>query len=190
MNILTTENLAKYNTKNWSGGVGEWVNRNGVWAMDIRPAPFYQNFTDTSGNKISRVFTDEFMSASQWVFNLWIDGDDVKYNNNNVACGMTIKYTDTTRYDLTVTGGNGVGFQHRYYLTDSSKTVSHVEIYYYTSMPTFYRGDSFICPVGNDIQFKKTGILSADHFFEVIEDENPAKFYKGSVISSKSFYEL
>jgi len=41
MNILTTENLAKYNTKNWFGGVGEWVNRNGIWAMDIRPAPFY-----------------------------------------------------------------------------------------------------------------------------------------------------
>lgn len=189
MNILTTENLTKYNTKNWSGGVGEWVNRNGVWAMDIRPAPFYQNYTDSSGNKISRVFTDEFMSASQWVFNLWIDGDAVISGGNNVACGMTIKYTDTTRYDLTVTGGDK-GFQNKYYLTDSSKIVSHVEIYYYTSMPTYYRSDSFICPVGSDVQFNKNGIINAGHFYEAIEDENPARFYKGSVVSSEWFYEL
>ena len=49
-NIFTTENVAKYNTKGRTAGIGEYVLRNGFWSMDIRPEPFYRNYTDTSGN--------------------------------------------------------------------------------------------------------------------------------------------
>ena len=165
MNILTTENLAKHNTKNAASGVGEWHQRNGVWAMDIRPVPFYRNYVDTDGTTyISYCLRDE-ITPGQWIFNLWIDADDVIYNNANRAAGLCVVYADGSSVNLVVTGGSGVGFQHKYYISDANKTIDRISVYYYASLPTYYRSDSFIVPV-SETSFGKNGVINSGFYIE------------------------
>lgn len=171
MNILTSENIKRHNTKNVTAGVGEYVLRNGVWAMDIRPAPFYQNYTDTDGStKLSYCLREEFYSG-QWVFSLWIDADQVIHNNKNVAAGMSVVYTDGTYVNLVVTGGENIGFQHKNYISDANKTVDRVSSYYHVSQPTYYRYDSFIVPV-EQTSFNKNGIIDSGFYIEGLESIN------------------
>lgn len=164
MNIFTSENVAKYNTRGATAGVGEYVLRNGVWSMDIRPAPFYQNY----GTGDSRLLQDEFIPNTQYFINLWIDGDDTKYNGNYVACGLTVHYTDDSTYNLTVVGADGKGFQHLEYLSDASKSVKKFTVYYYTSTPVYYRADSFVVPLSNTNSINKKGICATSDFTEYL----------------------
>ena len=166
MNILTTENLAKYNTKNRTTGIGEWKQRNGIWAMDIRPEPFYQNYTDTDGTtKLSYILKNEFGSG-QYVFSLWIDSDDV--NNGSGAysqAGFTLYYNDGTSVSLRVTGAENKGFQHEYFISDVSKKCDRLNVYYARNLPTYYRYDSFIVPI-SDVKFNKTGVINSGFYIE------------------------
>lgn len=166
MNILTTENLAKHNTKNRTAGVGEWKLRNGVWAMDIRPEPFYQNYT-VDGTKISYCLKEEFHDG-QYIFNLWIDADDVYSNSAYRASGLVIVYTDGTSYNLVATGGSGIGFQHIYYISTAGKTIARISNYYYSSIATYFRYDSYIIPLNKtSTKFFKTGQAQTN---ELVED--------------------
>ena len=181
-NIFTTENVAKYNTKPRYAGVGEYVLRNGYWAMDIRPEPFYQNY----GTGDSRLLQDEIIPDTQYIIDLWIDGDDTKYNGNYVACGLNLKYTDGTSTNLIVTGADNKGFQHVNLVTDSTKSVKKFEVYYYTSTPVYYRADSYISPLSNKMSVSKQGIITTDIVNERYErSSDPVKFGKGYILSNE-----
>ena len=66
--------------------------------------------TDDDGTtKIGDFLRGEFLPGS-YVFNLWIDGDDVIYNNTNRAAGLSVVYADGTSFNLLITGGENVGF--------------------------------------------------------------------------------
>lgn len=172
MNILTTENLAKYNTKNRIVGIGEWHQRNGVWAMDIRPEPFYQNYTDTDGTtKLSYILKDEFTSG-QYVFSLWIDSDDVNNGSGSYSqAGFTLYYSDETSVSLRVTGAENKGFQHKFFISDASKKCDRLNVYYARNLPTYYRYDSFIVPV-EQTSFNKNGIIDSGFYIEGLESIN------------------
>lgn len=180
-NIFTTENVAKYNTRSYSSGVGEYVLRNGVWAMDIRPAPFYKNYGEES-----YILRNEFAPNTQYIIDLWIDGDDTIYNGNNVACGLTLYYTDGT-YNSTavITGGSGIGFQHRVFVTDASKSVRDFNVYYYTSTPVYYRADSYVVPLTNNTNVTKNGILTSGDFTERAVATYPTKLGNGYVLANE-----
>lgn len=182
-NILTTENIQKHNTKNRTVGVGEWVLRNGVWAMNIKPEPFYQNYTNEEGTKISRLLMDEFVPNTQYYINLWIDGDSVSYNNGTAwsGCGLQIYYTDGTRIVMNVTGGDGVGWQHQQAITDPTKDVDYVCSTYARNLNTFYRGDSFIIPL-TESKLHKTGVLNSGDFIETQEDSISSRIGNGYVM--------
>jgi hypothetical protein len=188
MNIFTTENIAKYNTKPRYAGVGEYVLRNGVWAMDIRPEPFYQNY----GTGDSRLLSEEFQPNTQYIVDLWIDADDCKSSGNYVACGLTLVYTDnTTKADAVVTGADGKGFQHVQYVTDPAKSVQKFTVYYYTSTPVYYRADSFVSPLSNTTSVGKNGIITSGEFNEQITTPSDfsVKFGKG-YIEANEFIEI
>lgn len=153
--------------------------------MDMRPAPFYQNWNDNGTNRTA-VLRDEFIPGIQYVFDVWIDADNVIYNSNNVAAGFTVFYTDgTTDGTFVVTGGSGKGFQHRQLVTNASKSVWFISPYYYVSEPVYYRCDSFICPLANTTTAKKSGIITSSNFTE--EDISPTsiRFGKGYVVANE-----
>ena len=166
-NILTSENIMSHNTKNRTNGVGEWKKRNGVWSMDIRPEPFYQNYTASDGvTKLSYCLNEE-IGSGQYVFNLWIDVDDVISGGKNVNGGLVVKYKDGTSYDLAKEGGENIGFQHIYYISDDTKEIDSISVYYYTSIAVYYRYDSFIVPI-SETSFNKTGIINSGFYIENI----------------------
>lgn len=190
MNIFTTENIAKYNTKNRTAGVGEYVLRNGFYSMDIRPEPFYQNFTDANNNKISYILRNEFLPNTQYIIDLWIDGDDVVYNGNNVACGLTLYYTDGSTNTTTVITGGSRGFQHKKYVTASGKSVRDFNVYYYTSSPVYYRADSYIIPlITNTTKIDKKGIFHTSDIIQRQEYLTPPMSLGKEYILANNFYE-
>ena len=182
-NLFTTENIKKNNTKNDNYGVGEWVIRNGENAMRLCPAPFYQNYTVDS-TKISYLLRDEFVSNTQYIFDLWFDSDDVVYQGNNVPGGLVIYYTDGTKNEITSTGGSK-GFIHKKFITPSTKSINRVEVYYYTNTPVYYRWDSHITPV-MDSNFQKNGLMTCGG---IIENSNSMSIEYGGIIHLEDFIE-
>ena len=181
-NIFRSEIIKKYNTKNRTAGIGEYVLRNGIWCMDIRPEPFYKNID----NNTSGILFDEFILNTSYIIDMWIDVDDVVYNNNNVAAGFTLYYTDNTTESFAYTGGgSNSGFHHKKIITPITKSIKSLEIYYYTSSPVYYRWDSYIVPV-ETLNINKQGqILTA----QTIENQDIASFSKGGSIYLNNFYE-
>ena len=185
MNIFTNENISKYNTKPRYAGVGEYVRRNGVWAMDIRPEPFYKNYGEES-----YILRNEFISNTQYLIDLWIDADDVIYDGVYRACGLRLYYTDGTYDDsAVVTGASGRGFQHIQYVTNKSKSVRDFNVYYSTSISVYYRADSRIIPLSNTSSINKCGVTDSTEFTEYIDGLDNAKIGKGYILA-KQLYEL
>lgn len=180
-NIFRSELIQKYNTKNRAAGIGEWTKRNGVWAMDIRPEPFYKNLDNST---VGGILRDEFTSGVRYIADLWIDVDDVIYNSNNVAAGLYIKYSDGTNEEFVFTGPNK-GWNHKKLITNASKTVNRLEIYYYTSMPVYYRWDSYIIPINNQ-EITNNGQIKTN---SIVEGQDVAAFLKGGSVYSNNFYE-
>lgn len=188
MNIFTTENVQKYNTRHSTTGGGEYKLRNGIWAMDIRPGVFYQNY----GTGDSRLLSEEFQPNTQYYFDIWIDADDCIYNGNYVPGGLTIHYTDGTTYGgFVVTGASGKGFQHIQYVSDKTKSVQKLTVYYYTSTGMYYRADSFITALSNTNNISKQGIVTTNELNEQISisTDFSFKFGKG-YIESNNFIEI
>lgn len=144
-------------------GTGEWGLRNGEWAMNIKPAPFYKNLEDDK----SGFLTNKFLPNTQYVVDYWIDADDVINSDNGsyVSSGIFISYTDETTDTLYTTGGNGVGFQHKRMITDSGKTIHHIGVRYGANLNTYYRWDSYVCPIGQE-QIVKEGLIKSTQFIE------------------------
>jgi len=81
---------------------GEIVEHNNTWALNIAPAPFYKNISDSISGALDGMF-----QTGSYVFDMWIDTDSVVYNGNNVPGGMVIRYTDNSTDNAFVfTGGN------------------------------------------------------------------------------------
>lgn len=159
-NIFTPENMKKYLYSTGSTtNIGEFVDRNGVAAMRLSPAPYYNaNYNPQS----AYLFADEFKPNTQYIFDLWIDADDVIYQDVNRAAGLYAVYSDGTSNAILHTGTHGsggtTGFVHKRYITTPGKTLSGVTVYYWTSVPPYYRWDSSITEYTNT-SVEKTGVL-------------------------------
>ena len=183
MNIWTSENIIKY----WDGtsatAKGEWVKRNGENAISIQPNNFHQN------NASIQIFKEEFLPNTQYVINLYIDTDDVVYNGNNVAGGVSVVYTDGTSVNLAPVGNKASpkGWQQKFLITDASKSVSYMTSYYYTSIPVYYRWDSYIIPYV-EAGINKEGILTFGTLNNI--QSETAAIQKGGTIYAENFYEF
>ena len=151
MNIFTTENVEKYNTRGSAIGGGEYKLRNGYWSMDIRPAIFYNNY----GTGDSRLLQEEFQPNTQYYFDIWIDADDCKYNGNYVSGGLNIHYTDGTSDSASLV-----------VVSTAGKSIQKLTVYYYTSTGMYYRADSFIVPLSDTTKLDKTGVFKSSEFNE------------------------
>ena len=180
-NIFTTENIQLFSKFGPVTGTGEWVMRNGIPCMNIRPAPFYKNLDNET---TSGILKDYFSNNTSYIIDLWIDTDDVIYNNNNVAGGLTVIYTDGSAESFTFVGGNK-GFQHKKIITPNTKTIKLLDIYYSVSIDVFYRWDSYITEFTTQ-NINKQGQINVPN---LIENQDIASFSKGGSIYLNNFYE-
>ena len=183
------ENLLKYeytiigtNTSNTSTR-GKYTKRNGVWAMAFKA-------TDTYWSSAYHhvMLAGRFKENTQYVFDLWLDTDNVISGGNNVVGGFTIYYTDNTSTStLTCTGSqaNPKGWQHKFYISTAGKTVSDIIVYYYTSATFYVRADSFIAPV-YEAKITSNAISYTSQF---IENTDVASIGKAAV-NGNSFIEV
>lgn len=181
-NIFRKELIQPYSKSGAVAGTGIWVQRNDVWAMDIRPAPFYQNLPDSK----SGILANDFLPNTSYVIDMWIDADSVIYNNNNVAAGFTIRYEDNTSDSTFVVTGGNKGFQHKILITPSSKTISRLDIYYYVSQPVYYRWDSYIQPIIKP-SIGQNGIFNTNSI--IVNNYDNASLNQGGILYSNQFYE-
>ena len=185
MNIWTSENIMKY----WDGtsatAKGEWTVRNGENAISIQPNNFHQNSASI------QIFKDEFLPNTQYVINLWMDVDDVVYNGNNVAGGMSVVYTDGSVTHLSPVGNktSPKGWQNKLLFTDASKSVAYMASYYYTSIPVYYRWDSYVMPVDMP-SVNKTGVFNVESLISLYNTEDSAEISRSGAISANTFYEF
>lgn len=180
-NIFTTENIQPFSKSGPIIGTGEWILRNGIPCMNIRPAPFYKNLDNAT---ISGILKGYFTNNTSYIIDLWIDTDDVIYNNNNVAGGLTVVYTDGSTEPFVFVGGNK-GFQHKKIITPNTKTIKLLEIYYYTSLDVFYRWDSYITEFKTQ-NINKQGQINISN---LIENQNITSFSKGGSVYTNQIYE-
>ena len=180
MNIWTSENIMKYWDGTSSIAKGEWTKRNGENAISIQP----NNFHD--GNSI-QIFKDEFLPNTQYVISLYIDADDVVYNGNNVSGGMSVTYTDGSVVHLSVIGSktSPKGWQHQLLFTDPNKSVAYMSSYYYTSIPVYYRWDSFVIP-SHESKLLSNGVFNISN----LNNNSSASIQKGGIINANAFYEF
>lgn len=179
-NIFRSELIIPYAKAGYTSGIGEWTARNGVPAMDIRPAPFYKNLDNATNSGILR---DEFSPNTSYLIDLWIDVDDVISNGSNVAGGLTLRYTDGTSEAFSFTGPKG--WNHKKIITPATKSIKLLDIYYYTSIPVYYRWDSYIAPITTS-NVNKVGQLDVCN---IIENQEIASLSKGGSAYSNNFYE-
>ena len=182
-NIFKTELIQPYAYNFSSTGHGELVKHDGYWSINLEPNKFY------NGSQ-SPILQNEFYPNTQYLFDMWIDGDLTVYQDINRPAGLTIIYTDDSTYSFVITGSasNPKGYQHIVYVTPSNKSVKCINTYYFTSFPTYYRIDSFIIPVSN-VQFYKTGILESDNITEILSGTSKAGIQHGNIFANQ-FYEI
>jgi hypothetical protein len=159
-NIFRSELIMPYAKAGHSVGIGEWTTRNGAAAMDIRPVPFYKNLDDGT---VSGILRNEFIPNTSYLVDLWIDVDDVISSGSNVAAGLTLKYTDGTSESFVFTGPKG--WNHKKVITPATKSIKLLDIYYYTSVPVYYRWDSYIAPITSS-NINKVGQLDICNIIE------------------------
>ena len=120
-----------------------WTLRNGEYALILNPTNFYENGVYT------KVLKGKFLSNTQYKFDLWMDSDELIYQNVNRPGGLVVVYTDGTSSVITVTGSSSSpkGFQHMVFYSDINKSVDYVTVYYYVGNNVYYRWDSVIIPM-------------------------------------------
>ena len=187
-NIFTPENMKKYlYSTAATTNIGEWVTRNGVAAMRLGPAPYYNaNYTPKS----AYLFVNEFQPNKQYLIDIWIDADEVIYQDVNRQAGLTICYADGTSTGVYHTGTHGSGgtpgFVNKRVVTTAGKTVSGVTVYYWTSIPPYYRWDSSITEYEN-ADIKKTGVADSSI---LKEDGDKMSMVKGGGITCNGILEI
>lgn len=184
MNIWTSENFAKYKLNN-SPGHGEWLQHNGENAISLSPARFYSNGT------FVKIFENEFFPNIQYVFNLYLDTDNITHNNNNAPGGIQIHYTDGTVVTLNKKGDqtNLKGWQNIFFITDITKSVSHITIYYYVGLAVPYRWDSYVGPL-QVANVEQSGLFNAGTLINNYDINDTASIQNGGILYSNTFYEF
>lgn len=185
-NLFKIEELQKY-ARTGQSYILRWVDRNGEKAVGMGPIQFYENGSYKS------ILLDKFKENTQYKFDIWMDADDVVYNGNNVTGGLIVLYTDGTEapYTSLTTVGNAsspMGFQHKVFYSDPTKTVKHLFTYYYIATNVYYRWDSVIMPVENTTDVKKTGISKTGQFRE--QTLISAEITKGDIFNANEFIEI
>lgn len=181
-NIFRSELIMPTAKAGYTERIGEIVEHNGYYAMNIAPAPFYHNLP----SELSGILQGQFLPNTSYIFDLWIDVDSVIFGGENRTGGLVIKFTDGTQDgSYSIIGGNK-GWQHKKIITPSNKTIDRLEIYYYTSTDVFYRLDSYICPISST-KITKQGILDTTN---ITENSEIASIYKGGSIYSSKFIEM
>ena len=181
-NIFRSELIMPAAKAGRTTGIGEIVEHNGYYAMNIAPEPFYKNIS----NSVSGILQGQFFPNTSYIFDLWIDVDSVIYNGNNVVGGLYIVFTDGSLNDSFVFIGGNKGWQHKKIITPSNKTIDRLSVRYYVSTDVFYRLDSYICPISST-KIIKQGILDTTN---ITENSEIASFYKGGSIYSSNFIEM
>lgn len=148
---------------------GKMTTRNGVLAMRFLPT---DNWFGTNDERNGKMFYDMFKENTRYVFDMWIDADNVATSSSptNQGGGFNIHYTDgTASYALVVYGANygdtPMGFQHRVYISEANKTIKRVSIRYAINASIYVRADSFIAEVA-DTNVYKTGNVATGQFVE------------------------
>lgn len=162
---LTTINTNPANTSSR----GKMETAYGVLAMRFMPTDTYFAAGDERNQKL---FCDMFKENTQYMFDLWINADNVTTSSYpaNQGGGFYIHYTDGTRYDgLVAYGANyqetPIGFQHKVYVSEPGKTIKRLAIRYAINASFWVRADSFIAEVA-DPSIGKTGNVMTGQFVE------------------------
>jgi len=156
-NILQIENLNEFATS--TSNYTAYTTRNGVKAFPMRPNWYASPYATLIG---------KFKENTQYLFDVWIDTDDVVSENVNRPGGFTIDYTDGSTSTSCIRTGNyssPIGWQHILVITPAGKTISRIRIYYYTSVAYYFRADSFIAELKNT-NIYKNGITETGQFIE------------------------
>lgn len=169
-NLLKYENTLLYTNPANTQTRGKYTTRNDILAMAFKATDTY--FGQSSDYSKSKLLYGMFKENTQYIFDMWIDTDDVIYNGNNVTDGFVVMYTDGTGSgynDLIVKGANPgetpKGFQHKIYISVFGKTIRSLYIYYYTSITFYVRADSYITELTNT-EIYKNGITQTGQFVE------------------------
>jgi len=164
---------------------GELVERNGAVSMQIGPRPFYNTARTPT---YSYVLADKFEAGKRYVFDLWVDTDDVVYNGSNKPAGIIIRYSDDTTTNMHFTGNQNspLGFQHKIVVTPEGKDVVGFTVHYSTSPPGYYRLDSTITEYDPQ-SIKKNGIADVGNTKE--GDYGNASFVNGGKVYTNGLYE-
>lgn len=180
----STENLFKVEYINEVSKLDiNWTLRNGEYALILNPTNFYENGVYT------KVLKGKFLSNTQYKFDLWMDSDEVIYQNVNRPGGLSVVYTDGTNSAITVTGSSSSpkkGFQHMVFYSDINKSVDYVTVYYYVGNNVYYRWDSVIIPIGNETSVNKNGIVKTG---QIRENSVVASICKGDTFDTHSIIE-
>lgn len=187
-NLFKTELVIPYAYYPNRQGHGELIKHNNYWSMDIEPATFYNPSLDP---KSAPILKNEFSSNTQYLFDMWIDGDANTYQDINRPAGLSIIYTDGTSYTLVITGNktNPMGYQHIVFITPPDKSVQNIASYYWTSTPTYYRIDSLIVPI-SDPNISKKGIITSNQFTETLSGVDKEPGIQPGNIFTEQFYEI
>lgn len=180
----STENLFKVEYINEVSKLDiNWTLRNGEYALILNPTNFYEN------GVYAKVLKGKFLSNTQYKFDLWMDSDEVIYQNVNRPGGLDVVYTDGTNSAITVTGSSSSpkkGFQHMVFYSDINKSVDYVTVYYYVGNNVYYRWDSVIIPIGNETSVNKNGIVKTG---QIRENSVVASICKGDTFDTHSIIE-
>ena len=180
----STENLFKVEYINEVSKLDiNWTLRNGEYALILNPTNFYENGVYT------KVLKGKFLSNTQYKFDLWMDSDEVIYQNVNRPGGLDVVYTDGTNSAITVTGSSSSpkkGFQHMVFYSDLNKSIDYVTVYYYVGNNVYYRWDSVIIPIGNETSVNKNGIVKTG---QIRENSVVASICKGDTFDTHSIIE-
>ena len=180
----STENLFKVEYINEVSKMDiNWTLRNGEYALILNPTNFYENGVYT------KVLKGKFLSNTQYKFDLWMDSDEVIYQNVNRPGGLDVVYTDGTNSAITVTGSSSSpkkGFQHKVFYSDLNKSIDYVTVYYYVGNNVYYRWDSVIIPIGNETSVNKNGIVKTG---QIRENSVVASICKGDTFDTHSIIE-
>lgn len=186
-NIFTSENITKYSRNASDLNSGNWTTRNGIPAISIAPNMlYYGSDTEENKNKTNGILRNEFDANKNYLFDMWIDADDIYYSDGlkNVPGGINICYTDGTYDQFTVIGNKDTpkGFQHIKKIT--AKPIYGISGYYYINTPAYYRWDSTITEL-NDLNIYKTGIIESS-FNENSDDV----LFKNGITTAQEFLEI
>ena len=185
-NIFRSELIMPYAKAGYTAGIGEWVVRNGENAIRLKPAPFYQNSTNTDGSTRSAILDNEIQPNTQYICDLWIDVNDTYSGDAYRNGGLMIYYDDgTSSTDFRLIGSDGAGFQHKILITPAGKSISRINVYYGYNLPVYYRWDSYIAPITAS-NVNKVGQLNT---CDIIENQEVASLSKGGSAYSNNFYE-